>query len=109
MPVKFLIFPSLAFLYKPLGSLFSAIDRGTSINTSLNSFSSNMFRIIFLSAINGEINAVITTKPASTINLATSPIRLIFSILSASVNPRSLFNPCLILSPSKIKDLIPLS
>ena len=35
------------------------------------------------------------------INLETSEILLIFSTRSVSVNPRSLFNPTLILSPSR--------
>jgi len=61
-----------------------------------------------LSELNGEINDEITNIPASSINFETSPTLLIFSTRSASVNPRSLFKPCLILSPSRIKVLIPL-
>ena len=51
---------------------------------------------------NGEIIAVITTTPASTISLATSLIRRIFSVRSKSEKPRSLFSPSLILSPSSM-------
>ena len=42
-----------------------------------------------------------TNSPASTNSLATSPIRRMFSIRSLSEKPRSPFNPCRTLSPSK--------
>ena len=42
-------------------------------------------------------------------NLATSEILLIFSFLSASLNPKSLFNPNLILSPSNLYEFNPLA
>ena len=54
-----------------------------------------------LSRTYGEMKDVITISPASFINFATSAIRRIFSIRSASLNPRFLFSPIRTLSPSK--------
>ena len=62
-----------------------------------------MSRTIFRSARKGLMKAVSTISPASAISLATSPIRRIFSIRSASVKPRSLFSPWRTLSPSSRK------
>jgi len=61
-----------------------------------------------LSFLYGAINAVTTIVPESANSLATSPIRLIFSFRSSSENPRSLFNPKRMLSPSKRYAVIPL-
>ena len=52
------------------------------------------------SARNGEMNDTSTMRPASTISLATSATRRMFSTRSASVNPRSLLRPWRTLSPS---------
>ncbi len=46
------------------------------------------------------MNAVITIRPASTMSLATSPVRRMFSTRSAAVKPRSLLRPWRTLSPS---------
>ena len=53
------------------------------------------------SALNGEINAVSTIKPASFISFATYAVLLIFSIRSSGSKPRFLFSPILMLSPSR--------
>ena len=65
MPVKSLISPLRAFLYKPLGSRCSQTLMGVSIYTSINSPSSNLALALALSSLKGEINAVETIKPAS--------------------------------------------
>ena len=44
----------------------------------------------------------IQINPASTISLEVSPTLRIFSTRSTLVNPKSLFSPCLILSPSRV-------
>src|SRR5699024_5231604 len=106
IPVNSLISPLLAFLYRPLGSLASHSSKLHFVYTSINSPSSNISLTIFLSSSYGEINAVIVTTPASTINFPTSPMRRIFSFLSSGLNPKFLFKPCLMLSPSKRYDVI---
>ena len=50
---------------------------------------------------NGLMKATIHIKPASANNFATSAIRRIFSTRSASENPKFLFKPHRILSPSR--------
>ena len=54
------------------------------------------------SARNGEMNAVRTIRPASTMSFATSAMRRMFSTRSAAVKPRSLFSPWRTLSPSRM-------
>src|SRR5277367_6529942 len=80
--------------------------RRTSMNSS-PSFTCNSLATS-LSFLYGAINAVTTIVPESANSLATSPIRLIFSFRSSSENPRSLFNPKRMLSPSKRYAVIPL-
>ena len=60
------------------------------------------------SAFSGEMNEQITIKPASTINLATSDARLMFSVRSASSKPRSLFKRDRRSSPSRWKARYPM-
>ena len=60
-----------------------------------------------LSDLNGEINDVNTISPASFISLATSAIRRMFSIRSSSSNPRLLFSPIRMLSPSRSMVCLP--
>lgn len=50
---------------------------------------------------NGLIKATIHIRPASANNLATSATRRIFSTRSVGENPRLLFRPHRILSPSR--------
>lgn len=47
----------------------------------------------------GEMNEVIAMLPESAKSLATSPIRRMFSLRSASEKPRSLLRPKRMLSP----------
>src|SRR5579859_2543925 len=75
---------------------------GVSIKTSTNSPSPISSRAICRSALNGEMNETSTIRPASTISLATSATRRMFSTRSASVKPRSLLRPWRTLSPSRI-------
>ena len=60
---------------------------GVSIKISQNSPFPNSFLAMLRSAFSGEMNEQITIKPASTINLATSDARLMFSVRSASSSP----------------------
>lgn len=104
IPVKSLMIPCLAFLYRPFGSLCSATSNGTSTNTSMNlrpaSLCSSL--ALSLSVRYGEMKDVIDMVHESANNLDTSLILLMFSLRSASENPRSLFKPNLILSPSSL-------
>ena len=100
MPVKFFNSPRRAFLYRPLTSRDSATCSGVSTKTSMNSPSSTRDRAIARSARKGEMKAVMTIRPASTIMRATSAMRRMFSTRSAPVKPRSRFSPWRTLSPS---------
>jgi len=82
---------------------------GQSVNISIKLSLPTNSLIKARSALNGEMNADSTIVPASNIKLATSPIRLIFSLRPASSNARSLFNPWRTLSPSNRYVLKPLS
>ncbi|MCY1447230.1 hypothetical protein D9M71_638390 [compost metagenome] len=57
-------------------------------------------RAMSRSARNGEMNETRVISPASSISLATSATRRMFSTRSASVKPRSRFRPWRTLSPS---------
>ena len=78
----------------------SATLSGVSTNTSQNSPCCTRARAIRRSARNGEMKDTSTIRPASTISLATSATRRMFSTRSASVKPRSLLRPWRTLSPS---------
>lgn len=66
MPVNSLISPALAFLYRPFGSLCSAISTGISTKTSIKGIASSppwladvcKSRAIFRSALYGEMKEV---------------------------------------------------
>ena len=82
--------------------------RGVSTNISKKSSFPIISAAIFLILLLGLINAAIVIIPLSTNNLLTSAIRLIFSILSSGENPKLLFIPERILSPSRIRHNNPL-
>ena len=103
MPVKSLIRPARAFLYRPFTSRLSQTDMGLSQYISIKSPCSTMPRTRSRSARNGEIKAVSTITPASIKSLAISPMRRIFSTRSCGENPRSPHNPWRTLSPSSTK------
>ena len=107
IPVKSLINPARAFLYKPQylspqtsnGQFTNISKKSPLFTTSLNA--SRSF-------LNGETKAHKTISPASNINLATSLIRLIF-FTYLYLKPKSLFNPNRTLSPSNKYVLKPCS
>jgi hypothetical protein len=129
MPVKSLIIPARAFLYRPLGSRCSATSTGMSTNTSMNGIALSPFWVavscislaICRSALYGEMNEVNAIVEASAKSFATyaancsaivlfeivnsshtSPILLMFSFRSFSEKPKSLFKPNRTLSPSSL-------
>lgn len=69
-----------------------AYSMSIGLETSPLPFSRHLLTIV-LSAAKGEIKAVETIRPESTNNLATWPIRRIFSTLSSSLKPKSPFKP----------------
>src|ERR1700753_294355 len=103
MPVKLRSRPARALRYKPFTSRASACSNGVSMKISKNSPGAIIWRTISRSARNGEMKALITIRPASVMRRATSPTRLMFSMRSASVNPKSRFKPWRTLSPSSMK------
>lgn len=107
IPVMLLISPFLAFLYNPFVSLCSHTSNEVLTKTSTKLDSPMSLLAMFLSFRNGEMNEVMTITPASIISLATSAIRRMFSTRSSTEKPKSLFSPCLILSPSRIYVRIP--
>jgi hypothetical protein len=97
IPVNPFILPSLAILYKPLGSLPSHVSNEafTYISMKETPVSSAILRTTFLSARYGETNATRVTIPLSAISLLTCPTRRMFSVRSSAENPRSWQRPCL--------------
>ena len=93
MPVKFVSSPRRALGRGPCGRGASATASGVSTKTSMNSPSPTSSRAIRRSARKGEMNDTSTISPASTISVATSATRRMFSTRSASVKPRSLVEP----------------
>ena len=91
MPVKSFISPALAFLYIPLGSLFSQVSRDAFANISRNLPSPANSLQKSLSFAYGEINAVMAIMPASAKRFATSDILRIFSFLASGEKPSSSF------------------
>ena len=104
IPVNSLMMPSLAFLYKPFGSLCSATSKGTSTKTSINFNPPSLCNslALSLSVLYGEMNEVMEIVQESANNLETSEILRMFSLRSLSEKPRSLFKPNLTLSPSNL-------
>ena len=64
-------------------------------------------RTAWRSLRSGELSELITTRPDSAINLATSPARRMFSARSCRLKPKSAQRPCRKLSPSRIVEAIP--
>ncbi|KVE20301.1 hypothetical protein WI92_27620 [Burkholderia vietnamiensis] len=100
MPVNCWMAPRRANTYSPFGSRASATSSATSTNTSTKVPGAKRARAWARASANGEISAAITMKPASVISRATSAVRRMFSRRSASLKPRSRFNPSRSVSPS---------
>lgn len=106
IPVKSLISPALAFLYRPLGSLCSTTERGASMKTSMKGMAEECFscnsRASCRSEMYGEMKAVTEMVEESAKRSETSPIRRMFSTREAWSKPRSLLRPNRMLSPSNL-------
>lgn len=99
-PVIFFTSPSRYFLYNPFTSRSSQISIGQLTYTSTKRSGPIMFRAISRISCVGLIKLHRTMSPESQNIFATSAVRRIFSLRSASLKPRSALSPILITSPS---------
>ena len=107
-PVKFLISPVRAFLYKPFTSRVSQTERGALMNTSMKLDFPMMNWACWRAWVDGLMVETMVMKPLWENSLAISETRRMFSFRSSWVKPKSEFMPARSSSPSRIWTKVPL-